>query len=279
MKQFIGILIIVLCSSFSVIAQETSQKNNISELENKIELLEEKLAQRDSLYESHLNLILEERQKFVDFIEHSFNITYNTVVAASVILVIIFTCLGFNQKKHLKKYADEVKKEAKQELQKARDSMVCEISSSIKKDPEIIKSVIDDRVKDAELKNKVSIRLFAFSEYELKLRNIELQLIKFGIENIQEEFINPEEIITKLKNTREDIAFLIDFDKEKQVSNLLNEKLDSYKKDRPCFFYAGKGKFPSEKVKYSNYCNSEITIYQNLMDLIRFMDFKGLIKE
>lgn len=279
MKQFIIISLIVLYSSSSVFAQEELKKDKISELEGKIEQLEEKLAKRDSLYESHLTLILEERQKFVDFIEHSVNIMQYTLGAASVILGIIFAFFGFNQKKHLKKYADEAQKEARRKLKEARDKIVLEISSIIKKDPAIIKSVIDDRVKDAELKKKVSIRLFEFSKDNPKLRNIKLQLIKFGIENIHEELINPEEIITKLTNTKEDIAFLIDFDGKNQAMDLLNKKLDFSKKDRPCFFYAGKGRFPSEKVKFSNYCNSEITIYQNLMDLIRFMDFKGLIKE
>jgi hypothetical protein len=270
MKRFliICILINISCIGF---AQDTAEQTKIAELENKVEQLEMKMAERDSLYESHLEKIQNERQDFVEFIKNNLGFIRWFLIIVSSIFVIFF----FNEKKSIKKYKKEIEEEAKRELRTARDQAILEIASAINKDPMVIKSVMDERVKDAELKKKFSIRLF-YSD-ESKMKSIKLQLEKFGIENIKEELVAPEDLTSqKFQKTQEKIVFIIDFNDKNGIETQLDKELRNFKKNRPCFFYAGKNKFPknNQNITY-NTCNSEITIYQNLMDLMRYMDFKG----
>jgi hypothetical protein len=100
---------------------------------------------------------------------------------------------------------------------------------------------MDEREKDAELKRKFSIRLF-YSD-ENKMKSIKLQLKKFGIENIKEELVAPKDLTAqKFQKTQEKIVFIIDFNDKNGIETQLDKELKNFKKNRPCFFYAGKNK-------------------------------------
>lgn len=278
MKRFLIILLLIV-SFFMGSAQDSAKDDKIAGLEKKVDQLEQKLAERDSLYESQMGKIQEERQHFISFIESNFKIFHLIVGVGSGLIIFILSFLGVKQGKSLKKYATGFKKDARRELRVARDRTILEISSAINKDPMVVKSVMDERVKDAELKKRYSIRIF-YSE-ERKKNSIKLQLEKFGIERIKEELIKPEELTAqKFQKTVEDVAFIIDFNESNDIVEQLKKELKAYSKNWPCFFYAGKNSFPRDNSNITfNACSSEITIYQNLIDLLRYIDFRKCTKE
>jgi hypothetical protein len=261
--------------AFAGVAGTKEDSIRMVELEKKVENLQTKLSERDDLYESHLNKIQTERNSFVSFIESNINCFKWILSIATAFVLGLLGFFGWKHGKSLKEYKAELKEDAERELRKARDKAILEISSLIEKDPRVVKSVIDERLKDAELKKKMSICLI-YSDYS-KITDLKLQLLKFGIENITELKLKiPAFTVANFKKKLSDIVFIIDHLEEKKtdIEDQLKEELKECKDKLPAFFYLGKNIFPRDNDKIiSNACRTESTIYQNLLDLMRYVDF------
>jgi hypothetical protein len=250
------------------------------ELEKKVENLQAKVTERDALYENHLKDIQAERNSFVSFIESNINCFKWILSIATAFVLGLLGFFGWKHGKTMKEYKSELKEDAERELRKARDKAILEISSMIKKDPMVVKSVMDERLKDAELKKKMSICLLYSDEQEKN--KVELQLLKFGIENVTEQsFEKVGELSNdKIEKVKENILFIIDSSKDEEKSDKKNTQLCFHVGDNKSIlngrnvFYKGSGTFPNSSEYTSNFAKTNVTIYQNLLDLMRYIDFK-----
>jgi hypothetical protein len=270
-------LTLILASlAFTGVAKTNNDSIKIVELEKKVETLQTKLSERDALYESHLKDIQSERNSFVSFIESNINCFKWILSIATAFVLGLLGFFGWKHGKTMKEYKAELKEDAERELRKARDKAILEISSMIEKDPMVVKSVIDERLKDAELKKKMSICLI-YSDAS-KISTIKMQLLKFGIENITEKKLETSALtVNEFKAISSDILFIIDHleGKKTDIQDQLKKELEGCKEKLPAFFYLGKNNFPRDNDKIiSNACRTESTIYQNLLDLMRYVDFK-----
>lgn len=291
MKQTITIVLLILTLGVSANKKQNFQKKSkaeiesvkVEELERQCHILNEKIIELDSIYRSDIVLLKSTRQEHFNTIESAYSFLKWFVSILSLVVVGFATYFGFSNKKSLNEYKKEMKEEAQTEIKKITNKFVSEVAQVIKRNPEALDDVIAEKLSDCLAKSNNSICLVHSDNSEMK--SIKYQLVSYGFNNMTDkQFDSPDDINEKfLEAIQSNVIFFIDttdhvkINNDKDSTELCNYLWSNKTvlKNRN-YFYLGSAVFPFHKEqKYIvNYAKSKSTVYQNLLDLLRYIEYK-----
>ena len=280
MKHYIVAIVIgMFALTFTAKAQQTKTESK-SEITFLKEQYQELLDQQVKLEEKREQMITDlknEREKYLDFIEVIVRIFAGIVV----IIGSIAAFLGWNEFKKirkdierttadaLQKEGERLEKEAKEKLKCYTNEIILNISKLIERNPASLKDMIDQKISDYEAKQNNPICL-----YHTDGDKIEEQLKAYDFKIIETNEIKPEEEPAQYLSSKDaSVVFIVDpYSEKKEVIEFCNRLKEKVSKDTN-YFYLGNGHFEG-KVHLSNYASTPITVEHNLLDLLRYIEFK-----
>lgn len=279
MKQIILALIVAtMALSFSMNAQ---QPNKVSKSETEFEILKDQyqklLNQQVELEKERGKMIDElksEREKYLNFMELIIGICSGILV----LLGAIATFTGWKTRSDIKKQLADIERkttetirkeserletDAKEKLQSHTNQLILDVSRLINRNPDSIKEMIDRRINDYEAKQNNPICL-----YHTAGDGIDEQLKAYDFNIIESYEINHEEEPTQyISYKNASVVFIADT--TGKFSNGLKDKVSADAN----YFYLGSGRFDGD-VRLKNFANTPIAVEHNLLDLLRYIEFK-----
>lgn len=276
MKQIILALIVAtLALTFSVNAQQT---NTVSKSETEFEILKDQyqklLDQQVELEKERAQItteLKEERENHQDFVEG----IYRWLSVIILLIVGIATFFGWKEYKKaladierktteaIRKESERLETDAKEKLQSHTNQLILDVSRLINRNPDSIKEMIHRRINDYVAKQNNPICL-----YHTAGDGIDEQLKAYDFNIIESYEINHEEEPTQyISYKNASVVFIADT--TGKFSNGLKDKVSADAN----YFYLGSGRFDGD-VRLKNFANTPIAVEHNLLDLLRYIEFK-----
>lgn len=280
------LLTISFCFFFCVsFAQDTNENTYINQ---QYEFLKEQQNEVKKEYEAITEELKEERQNHQNFVKWVYTVTASLFTGLGIAVLVIVFRYQTNSRKDAETRIDEIQQSAESTVnnktEEIKNDAIIKIANAAQENPEIIREIVDDRMRDLALKKDVKIGLIYHNDDEEDKNNLITQLHDYNVnvtkKNIQEYPVNPE--YTPLPEDffdkkEEHVFFILDLT-ENKITKYLNQKLKDESIQNKGFFYMGKSKFEPENAHLIvNFSNSPSTLYQNFMDLLRYLHFRNIL--
>jgi hypothetical protein len=273
------ILSLLLCIYTKGIAQENKQSQEIKTDNDRIEqlnstakALEQKLLERDKLYDEHLKRIQEERIKFIDYIESNLFFLKWFISVIALILGIIITFFEITRYKNIQIWLKEKEKTIKNEI----DTTVSRLLSGMTQaESETIRTIIKYNEIDELLKKRLKITIVSMKDISEYPSLKKILYSNFNAENISFIIAN-NGFINKIKKYKPDIIFInnisndFNFKKPHENPDEINHILTEFE-EKGIFYYTNTEFWFSagKKIELYNFSNSFATLYDQLLKLAR----------
>lgn len=316
MKKIFTLILFAFITIIAIGQDKKETLNNGSPVEKEYSLLKAQYSEilkqqgqlenkRNELYKT----LKEERKNHQDFVQNIYLWVSIFISIIGVALGTIISFLGYKTRKEVKEKIDEYKiqlinesqekleahkikldNDAKEKLESHKNEIVIQCSKLLSENPFHIKELIDERISDYEVKQNNKIQLIYHKDESESMNKIYNQLKYYGFilgESIP--FSDYNQI--PYENYSEDIVYFIIDNNEKDESNkkptfniptnlcfeLNNGNHNNTPLQKCNIFYQGDS-FLTFKAKQQNFAKTPTTIYNNLMDLLRYVEYEKKIK-
>lgn len=283
MKRIIlAFIVATLALTFSVNAQQT---NSVSKSETEFEILKDQyqklLDQQVELEKERAQItteLKEERINHQDFVEG----IYKWIAVFISVVVAILGFFGWKEYKKaladierktteaIRKESERLETDAKEKLQSHTNQLILDVSRLINRNPDSIKEMIDRRINDyvAKQNNPICLYHTAGDGIDEQLKAYDYNIIESYEINSDEE---PSQYIS-YKNAS--VVFIANPHSDKEKGDEFCNRLNKLVIKDSNYFYLGKYGTFTDNVSDSNFARTAATVEHNLLDLLRYIEFK-----
>lgn len=316
MKRKMTIILLVI--TLPLIAQIKQEKSQKSKAEIEFEILKDRYKEldvkRNELYET----LKTERKNHQDFVENIYIILSGVIGLLALIVSAILSYLGFSNRKGLKEYKKELQKNAfdevtrlkneslknvnnkiasinsdinkklldiKRNIQSESDKrtknisneMINKISKILDESPAIVEDLINGKMSINHAKNSNEVDIIGDNRTVANDIYSQLKAYGFKVNDNIHIYSNKEELYSIIEKNKSQIRFFVGLNGSgKELIDNLNQKSEILNKSYN--FYLGEGFFPSGDW-IANFARTKSTIYQNLLDLLRYIEYRKNITQ
>jgi hypothetical protein len=282
MKHYIiAIVVAMLALTFTVKAQQTKteskSKIEYTILKEQYQKLLDQQVKLEGKREHMIRDLKNEREKYLNFIETIISIFTSMILILGSVAVFF----GWNEFKKIRKDIEQkttellqkererLENEAKEKLKCYSNEIILNISKLIERNPASIKDLINQKISDYEAKQNNPICL-----YHTEGDGIDKQLKIYDFQIIETYEIKAEEEPKRYCSFQDaSVVFIANpYSEDKDASDFCSNLKQKVNEDGN-YFYLGKSRFDA-KVHFSNCASTPITIEHNLLDLLRYIEFK-----
>lgn len=275
----------LIALSIGIFAQKSTIDN--SEIQFIKEQYNELIKKNETLEKDRLNLIetlkkeqsisiytlQQERKNHQDFVE----CIYRWISGIIILLGAILSWVGYSSFKKgiqlaLKNAKKEFEKKSKEQTKKTSE----DIARILGQDPKSIKQLITTKIASSEAKRNNSI-VFYYKKGEGEEQDIINQLKYYGF-IISKSIEIDNSFIENLKCNEKSVQFILDL-KGNAENDLIKMKNNASNLKKCKLFYLGKHFFSKDLDWTMNFSSSPSTLYNNLLDLLRYIDYLNITKE
>lgn len=282
-RIIIAFIVATLALSYQVNAQQT---NAVSKSETEFEILKDQyqklVNQQVELEKERAQItteLKEERKNHQDFVEGIYK--WIAVFISAVVAILGF--FGWKEYKKaladierktteaIRKESERLETDAKEKLQSLTNQLILDVSRLINRNPDSIKEMIDRKIYDYDVKQNNPICLYHTAE-----DGVDEQLKAYDYNIIESYEINSDDEPSQYISYKDaSVVFIANPYSEENSANSFCTNLDNKVKSDVNYFYLGAGRFDSNnKVQFKNFANTPITVEHNLLDLLRYIEYK-----
>jgi hypothetical protein len=277
MKQ-IMILAFILMLSSAGWAQEKQQESiiikdlvkKVEQLESESKTLNQKLSEKDKIYDDHLKDIQKERESLISFTKDNLEFLKWFV---SIIALILGGIIAFVEIKSLigfKRWKKEKEANIEKEINDSVSKILARLSES---ETKTIKDIIKFSSIDSELKSRIRISIISVNPLPdnstllrvLRSNFIPENVFNSNYTNYKKDYssFNPDLIL--INNINNEFGFEKDLENPKEIEELIEDN-----KTKGIFYYTNSSyRFNASSIELYNFANSFATLYDNLIQLAR----------